>query len=341
MKRSGSLGRLALVCVVAFVVALSAVPAFAVMAAGSRGPVLSHAIVADRDLVGLTEAQARAAIATGTIMPNMKPLTVMFLGRKHGFSASGLVSVNVDAMLAKAYSTTDTATVFTLAPVYAVNRRLVVRRLAPIATSIVNRRAVNASRVLRSGRFVFTRSVVGRRMKNITTATNKIDALLLAEANANGAARKTAPLVASVTLLAPKVTDAKLGKAILVDLSQRRVYLYSGVRLERSYRCAVGMRGHSTPLGSFKVTGKMVWPSWHNPGSAWAKNMPAVIRPGISNPLGTRAIYLSASGILLHGTSNTRSVGTAASHGCMRMLRRDVEDLFKRVYTGMPVVIVK
>jgi lipoprotein-anchoring transpeptidase ErfK/SrfK len=332
---------LALVCVVALVVALSAVPAFAVAAAGSRGPVPGHAIVGVRDLVGLTEAQARAAITTCTIMPKMKPLTVMFLGKKHGFSASGLVGVNVDAMLAKAYSTTDTTAHVKIAPVYAVSRRLVIKRLAPIATSIVNRRAVNASRVLRSGRFVFTRSVVGRRMKNITTATNKVDALLLAEANANGAARKTATLVACVTLLAPKVTDAKLGKAILVDISQRRVYLYSGVRLERSYRCAVGMRGHSTPLGSFKITGKKAWPSWRNPGSAWAKNMPAVIGPGVNNPLGTRAIYISAPGIRLHGTSNTRSVGTAASHGCMRMLRRNVEDLFKRVYTGMPVVIVK
>ena len=341
VKRSRSLSRLALVCLVVFAVALCAAPAFAIAPAGMRGPVLTHATVAGRDLIGLTEAEAQAAIATATVVPKMAPFSVKFLGKSAGFSASGLVSVDVEAMLAKAYSTTDTITVFKIAPVYTVSRRLIVQRLAPISVKFVNRPMVNASRVLRSGRFVFTRSVVGRRMKNITTAANKVVAVVLAEANAGGVAPKMPVLlVASVTNLMPRVTESKLGKAILVDISQRKVYLYSGISLERSYRCAVGMRGYATPQGSFKITGKKAWPSWHNPGSGWGKNMPAVIGPGVSNPLGTRAIYLSAPGIRLHGTSNTRSVGTAASHGCMRMLRRDIEDLFKRVYTGMPVVIV-
>jgi L,D-transpeptidase ErfK/SrfK len=80
-------------------------------------------------------------------------------------------------------------------------------------------------------------------------------------------------------------------------------------------------------------------PSWGNPGSAWAANMPAYIPPGPSNPLGTRALNLNASGIRIHGTTSDWSIGRAASHGCMRMHRWDVEELFDRVEIGTPVLI--
>ena len=69
--------------------------------------------------------------------------------------------------------------------------------------------------------------------------------------------------------------------------------------------------------------------------------MPSYIGPGPSNPLGTRALYLDAPGIRIHGTNNIASVGTPASHGCMRMVRHDVEDLYPRVPVGTPIWIVK
>jgi len=334
VKTPRSLSRLALVCLVVFSVALSAVPAFA----EARGPVASGAVVAGRPLAGLSEVEARTAIATATVVPNMAPLHLSVIGYRLDFVANGLVSVDVDAMLARAYDTTaDTSTPFAITPIYKVNTALVRARLAA-DTARFNRRARNASRVLRAGRFKVVSAVVGRRTY-LSGATVLVSKTLLAEAKAG---EKSQPAVTiPVTRILPTVTNAKLGKAILVDLSQRRVYLYNGAKLEKSYRCAVGMRGYETPRGSFKIVGKKAWPSWHNPGGAWGKNMPSVIGPGVSNPLGTRAIYINASGIRLHGTTKTRSIGTAASHGCMRMLRRDVEDLYKRVNVGMPVVIVQ
>jgi len=332
VKTPRSLSRLALVCFVAFSVALSAVPAFA-----ARGPVVSGAVVAGRPLAGLSEVEARTAIATATVVPVMAALPISIIGYHRSISATGLVSVDVDAMLARAYATADTSTPFAIAPIYKVNTALVRARLAA-ATARFDRPARNAARVLRAGRFKVVSAVVGRRTY-LTGATTLVSKTLLAEAKAGGAFQRAVTI--PVTRLMPRVTNAKLGKAILVDLSQRRVYLYNGAKLEKSYRCAVGMRGYETPRGSFKIVGKKAWPSWHNPGGAWGKNMPSVIGPGVSNPLGTRAIYINASGIRLHGTTKTRSIGTAASHGCMRMLRRDVEDLYKRVNVGMPVVIVK
>jgi L,D-transpeptidase ErfK/SrfK len=67
--------------------------------------------------------------------------------------------------------------------------------------------------------------------------------------------------------------------------------------------------------------------------------MPASIPPGPGNPLGTRAMSLNASGILIHGTYASYSVGTYASHGCIRMLLSDVEALYPQVPVGTPVLI--
>ena len=68
--------------------------------------------------------------------------------------------------------------------------------------------------------------------------------------------------------------------------------------------------------------------------------MPASIPPGPSNPLGTRALNINAPGIRIHGTSNLASLGTAASHGCIRMSIADSEYLFERVDVGTPVIII-
>ena len=69
--------------------------------------------------------------------------------------------------------------------------------------------------------------------------------------------------------------------------------------------------------------------------------MPETIGPGPGNPLGTRALYLSAPGIRFHGipSGENWSIGQAASHGCMRMHRWDVEDFYPRVPVDTPVYI--
>ncbi len=127
---------------------------------------------------------------------------------------------------------------------------------------------------------------------------------------------------------------------ILVRLSERRLYLYKHGKLFRTYPIAVGQPSFPTPQGHWKVVNKRYLPTWTNPHVPWSAGMPEFIGPGPGNPLGTRAIDLSAPGIRFHGTSNTGSVGTAASHGCMRMYMSDVEALFELVAVGTPVNIV-
>ncbi|MEJ5186479.1 MAG: L,D-transpeptidase/peptidoglycan binding protein [Candidatus Geothermincolales bacterium] len=137
----------------------------------------------------------------------------------------------------------------------------------------------------------------------------------------------------------PKVTDEQVGKVIVVDKSRFTLTLYENMEVVKRYPVAVGMPSWPTPTGEFKVVSKQKNPAWYNPGSSWAANMPKYIPPGPGNPLGTRALALNASGVLIHGTSNIWSIGSPASHGCIRMYMRDVEDLFERVEVGTPVVI--
>jgi len=82
-------------------------------------------------------------------------------------------------------------------------------------------------------------------------------------------------------------------------------------------------------------------PSWHNPGSAWARSLPAVIGPGPNNPLGTRALRLDAPAILIHATANRGSIGFSESHGCIRMTEENEAELFSMVDVGTRVAVVQ
>jgi lipoprotein-anchoring transpeptidase ErfK/SrfK len=88
------------------------------------------------------------------------------------------------------------------------------------------------------------------------------------------------------------------------------------------------------------ITAKRRNPTWVNPWADWSQTMPASIGPGPNNPLGTRALNISASGIRIHGTPDAASIGGPASHGCIRMHMHDAEALFELVDVGTPVVIV-
>jgi lipoprotein-anchoring transpeptidase ErfK/SrfK len=126
---------------------------------------------------------------------------------------------------------------------------------------------------------------------------------------------------------------------IIIDISERRLYLFRDGKLLKRYKVAVGMPSYPTPVGEWEVIGKVKNPVWRNPHKPWSKDMPEYIPGGPGNPLGPRAIYISAPLIRIHGTPNISSVGRAASHGCIRMYPWDVIDLYPYVSLGTPVSI--
>ena len=129
-----------------------------------------------------------------------------------------------------------------------------------------------------------------------------------------------------------------LSGQVVVDLSDLRLYLYRNGKLVKSYSVATGQAAYPTPTGSYVITSKQMNPTWYPPNSEWAKDAKP-IPPGIENPLGTRWIGTSAPAVGIHGTPDDASIGTYASHGCIRMHIWEVEDLFERVVIGMPVII--
>ena len=142
----------------------------------------------------------------------------------------------------------------------------------------------------------------------------------------------------------PKVTDANLGKTIVVNRTTNMLTLYDGFHVERRYPVATAMQGFLTPPGSWEVVDKVENPTWHNPclgqPGCWAASEPAEIPPGPDNPLGTRALDLSAPGIRIHGTPSDSSIGTYASHGCIRMHIPDSEAMYPLVPVGTRAIIM-
>jgi L,D-transpeptidase catalytic domain len=136
-----------------------------------------------------------------------------------------------------------------------------------------------------------------------------------------------------------KVTRASFGPVVVIRRESKGLFLYNGKRLVRRMPVATGTAVYPTPIGSFTIVTKQMHPWWYPPNSDWARGLKPV-PPGPGNPLGTRWMGLSVSGVGIHGTPDAASVGYSASHGCIRMYVPDAEWLFERVRHGTAVVIV-
>jgi lipoprotein-anchoring transpeptidase ErfK/SrfK len=290
-------------------------------------------------LTGMTETQARAAITTNTVAPSMLPKRVYFGYTKRTLYGQAYVSANVSAMVEQAFSTVTTDAPYAIKPVWTVNSKGISAWVAKYS-KLHDRKAVNASRYVKNRKIYVKNAQYGRRVNQKAAASALYKSVVASTATSG--TPQTAYRV-PVVKLTPKITNKKLGKAILVVLGKRTGTLtkVGTAKTEVRYRCAVGMKRYPTPKGTWKIVGKNPHPGWTNPGSDWAKNMPSYIPPGPSNPLGLRALYLNAPGIRIHGTSNTSSIGTAASHGCIRLKNSDVVKLYPRVPVGTVVYIVK
>ena len=137
----------------------------------------------------------------------------------------------------------------------------------------------------------------------------------------------------------PLVLGALRGR-IVIDQSEHRLYFYVGGTLKRTYSVATGQPAWPTPNGTFYVQWMTKNPTWTPPDSPWAAGAKP-IPPGPNNPVGMRWIGTSYPGVGIHGVppSEDDSIGTYASHGCIRMHEWDVEQLYAWVTTGMPVII--
>jgi L,D-transpeptidase catalytic domain/Putative peptidoglycan binding domain len=126
---------------------------------------------------------------------------------------------------------------------------------------------------------------------------------------------------------------------VAVSRNERRLRLFEHLRLRKTYVIAVGRIGLETPAGLYRIDDKQINPSWHVPRSPWAGSLAGrVIPPGPDDPLKGRWMgFYDGAGV--HGTDDLSSLGTAASHGCIRMSIPDVIQLYNIVPLHTPIFI--
>jgi lipoprotein-anchoring transpeptidase ErfK/SrfK len=316
----------------------------------SRGLVPEGVTVAGHDLGGMTEAQVRTAVEDAVSTPMLRTLTISGDGKTWTLDPKGIVTIDADAMVAEAYSPRRQATLAQrlnsqiagkplpaeIKPAYTVDPAAIGTWVTQVSTQ-VDRKPVNATRKIVKYKFDVTTSTPGATVDQ-AAAVSRVSEALSADAALSSASRD---VTLPITVTSPKVVESSFKTAIIVSLPECKVRLFDGAKLIKTYSCAPGRAGFPTPQGDFVVDTKLANAPWINPGSDWAKGMPASIPPGPSNPMGVRKIGINYSGVFFHGipASEYSSIGTHASHGCMRMMPNDVLDLFGRVKVGMPVYI--
>jgi len=121
-------------------------------------------------------------------------------------------------------------------------------------------------------------------------------------------------------------------REVVVSLQDRKLALIEDGQVRKIYSVAVGKPSTPSPEGTFTIERRVANPVYHHNGRT--------VEPGPRNPVGTRWMGLSTKGYGIHGTNEPNSIGKAASHGCIRMAKADLEEFYALVSVGDRVQIV-
>ncbi len=124
----------------------------------------------------------------------------------------------------------------------------------------------------------------------------------------------------------------KTERVIVVSLEDRKLALVEDGQVKKVYSVAVGKPTTPSPVGTFTIARRVKNPTYQHDGKT--------ILPGPDNPVGTRWMGLSIKGFGIHGTNEQKSIGKAASHGCIRMAKKDLEEFYEMVAAGDTVELV-
>jgi lipoprotein-anchoring transpeptidase ErfK/SrfK len=301
------------------------------------------------DVGGRDADSARKIIKREVVAPLQQPVVVAFEGKDYALSAKRLdENADVDGMVQEAIDRSRDGSIFDRVSRYAsggdVDANLeprvdydksAVKDFVNQLAEDINQDPVDATVVPNGSRLAKQPGESGRAVEKraMTDAINQA-------AQSPG---RDQPVEAVVKTTKPEVTTKDLPQAypryIDIDRASFTLRFYYHLRLQKSYPIAVGQQGLETPAGLYHVTDKQVNPYWHVPNSAWAGSLAGqVIPPGPSNPLQARWIGI-ADGAGIHGTSDIGSLGSAASHGCVRMSIPDVIELYDRVEYGDAIYV--
>lgn len=206
----------------------------------------------------------------------------------------------------------------------------------------VNEQRIQAIVRARAGKFDRSPRDASIRFRGVTPIIAKarfgraIDQERAAEQLTNGLLSQRQSIVFPTKRVRPERTTAP--PTVLVNRNAFQLTLFANGK-RRNFRVAVGQPAYPTPPGTYKIVNKIQNPTWTPPNSTWAAGI-APVPPGPANPLGTRWMGFDRNLIGIHGTPNPGSLGTRASHGCIRMSIPAAEWLFGQVGVGSRVVVV-
>jgi lipoprotein-anchoring transpeptidase ErfK/SrfK len=153
-------------------------------------------------------------------------------------------------------------------------------------------------------------------------------------ADANSKRNKAQLFIAIVLLTMKAFAEDGAGRTerrVVVSIPDRQLAVIEDGKILRIFDVAVGASVSPSPIGEFHTTNRVTRPTYYHAGQ--------IIPPGKDNPIGTRWIGLNLKGYGIHGTNIPTSIGKAASHGCIRLRNRDMEQLFEMLRPGDPVDI--
>jgi L,D-transpeptidase catalytic domain/Putative peptidoglycan binding domain len=302
------------------------------------------------DVSGLSPEEARAKLQSAVAEPLSRPVVVRARGKRYTLTPErARVVVDIDGSVNDALERSRDGGILTrtlrglrgqsldaeLELDIDYSKRSI-KRLVKRVGEAVDEPAVDASVDLEHGDLTPHESQDGRRLlaKKLKRQVRK----RLLDVGDDKSVR------AKIEVVKPEVTTDELAEkypaVVFVNRGGFQLSLYKNLKLAKTYGIAVGQLGLETPAGLYHIQNKAVNPAWSVPNSAWAGSLAGTVVPGGTpqNPLKARwlGIYDGAG---IHGTDATGSIGTAASHGCIRMLIPDVIELYDQVPVGAPIYI--
>jgi lipoprotein-anchoring transpeptidase ErfK/SrfK len=314
----------------ALAAAQAPVPVTPAPVAPAPGVIATGVSIAEVPVAGLTAAAATQAVLATHVAPRRLPVALTFRGRR----------LAVDPV--KVGYTADVAYAVQVAMIYGRTKAVPAEGVVVPLKEKVNRARLRATLKLRAAKHDLPARDATLRLKGVTPVVTKARIGIAIDVG------KSAPIVESAILtrarpsfalaasrVIPAVTS--VGPVVVIDRGNFRLtYWKAGKRI--AFPIAVGSPDHPTPTGDFAIIQKQTNPTWFPPDSPWAAGL-GPVPPGVSNPLGTRWMGTSAPAIGMHGTPTSSSIGTRASHGCIRMYIHDAERLYDLVDIGTPVYI--
>jgi lipoprotein-anchoring transpeptidase ErfK/SrfK len=343
----GRKGKIAVAVGVLFVVLVAA--GGYVYDSSRRDTIADGVTIGGVDVGGMDVAEAKLAVRRQLLAPLRHSIRVGYDGRSWELSGKSLkVHADLDGAVEAALAASREGglpgrvvryvtggEVDKRVPAEVAYSQRAVNRFVRDVAAAVDREARDATVAASGSSLEVVPARYGRKLRDNLLIRQLKAAVLNARADRTIAAR-THPVKPRVT---GREVAAEYPSYLTLDRANFTLRLWEHLKPARSYTVAVGQVGLETPEGLYHIESKEVNPSWHVPNSDWAGSLAGqVIPPGPADPLKARWMGIF-EGAGIHGTEDVGSLGSAASHGCVRMSIPDVEELYDQVEVGTPIYI--